>query len=265
LLVSHFADPSIGAVTGELVIMTNDAETPAAEGTGFYWRYEKFIRLHESRVTSTVGATGSIYAIRRSLFEPIPPDTVLDDVVIPMRIVRRGYAVRFEPHAKAYDRPSHTARQEFVRKARTIAGTFQLLARERWLWNPARNPLWLETMSHKALRLTIPLQHAVLLIANALLLGEGAFYQLLMGAQVTFCAAALTGHLFRHASWRPLVIAVPYAMCLMSWATVVGFIRFATQQQIAVWEPAYPRAAPQAAVNPVERAQRPVTRSPARF
>jgi len=253
VLVSHFADPAVGAVSGDLVIMTDDAGTSAAAGTGFYWRYEKFIRLQESRVTSSVGASGSIYAIRRSLFEPVPPDTVLDDVVIPMRIVRRGYAVLFEPDAKAYDRASQTARQEFVRKVRTIAGTFQLLARERWLWNPARNPLWLETMSHKALRLTIPLQHAALLIANIVLIGEGSFYQILIGAQATFSAAALTCHLFRHARWRPLIVAVPYAMCLMSWATVVGFVRFLTHRQHAAWEPAYPHAAAKAAVRSVER------------
>ena len=204
-------------------------------------------------MTSTVGASGSIYAIRRSLFEPVPPDTVLDDVVIPMRIVRRGYAVLFEPDAKAYDRASQTARQEFVRKVRTIAGTFQLLARERWLWNPARNPLWLETISHKALRLTIPLLHAALLIANIMLVSEGSFYQILMGAQVTFSAAALTCHLFRHARWRPLIVAVPYAMCLMCWATVVGFVRFATHRQFAAWEAAYPHAAAKAAVRSVER------------
>ena len=241
VLVSHFADPTVGAVSGELMILTDDVATSAAEGTGFYWKYEKFIRLQESRATSSVGASGSIYALRRSLFEPVPPDTVLDDVVIPMRIVRRGYVVLFEPEAKAYDRASHTAHQEFVRKVRTIAGTFQLLAREKWLWNPARNPLWLETISHKALRLTIPLLHAALLIANLVLIGEGSFYQILMGAQVMFAAAGVTGHLFRWAPWRPLIIAVPYAMCLMSWATVVGFVRFATHRQHAAWDPAYPR------------------------
>ncbi len=273
VLVSHFGDPTVGAVSGELVIMTDDVATSAAEGTGFYWKYEKFIRLQESRVTSTVGASGSIYAIRRSLFERIPPDTVLDDVVIPMRIVRRGYAVLFEPGAKAYDRASQTARQEFVRKVRTIAGTFQLLARETWLWNPVRNPLWLETISHKALRLTIPLLHAALLIANLVLLGEGFFYRILMGAQVAFAAAGLTGHLFRDAPWRPLIVAVPYAMCLMSWATVVGFIRYATDRQRAAWERAYPHTAARAAAKSVKRTLQPArrqvsertTRSPARF
>ena len=105
-----------------------------------------------------------------------------------------GIRVLFEPDAKAYDRASQTARQEFVRKVRTIAGTFQLLAQERWLWNPARNPLWLETISHKALRLTIPLLHAALLIANMVLMREGFFYQLLMGAQaIVLCRRSDVG------------------------------------------------------------------------
>jgi len=79
------------------------------------------------------------------------------------------------------------------------------------------------------------------LIANIVLVDEGSFYQILMAAQAMFFAAALTCHLFRHARWRPLIVAVPYAMCLMCWATVVGFVRFATHRQHAAWDPAYPR------------------------
>jgi cellulose synthase/poly-beta-1,6-N-acetylglucosamine synthase-like glycosyltransferase len=242
VLVSHFADPSVGAVSGELVLATDAADTSLAEGAAFYWRYEKFIRLQESRVLSTVGASGSIYAIRRELFEPVPPDMVLDDVVIPLRIVRRGYSVLYEPEAKAYDRASKTARQEYVRKVRTIAGTFQLFARERWVWNPLRNPLWFETVSHKALRLTIPLLHTALFLANLSLIGDGRVYQILMGGQVAFYSAAIAGHLLRHARRRPRIVTVPYAMSLLCWATVVGFYRFATQSQQATWEHAYPVA-----------------------
>jgi len=241
-LVSHFADPGVGAVSGELVLAKDDAGSSAAEGTAFYWRYEKFIRLQESRAASTVGASGSIYAIRRALFEPVPSDTVLDDVVIPLRILRRGYSILYEPDAKAYDRASDTARQEFVRKVRTIAGTFQLFARERWLLNPRRNRLWFETLSHKALRLAIPLLHAALLVANVALIDEGLFYQIVMGGQTAFYAAGLAGHLFRHAHRRPRIITIPYTMCLLCWATVIGFVRFATHSQLATWEHAYPTA-----------------------
>jgi cellulose synthase/poly-beta-1,6-N-acetylglucosamine synthase-like glycosyltransferase len=149
-LVKAFADPQVGAVGGELILTTaEDKNTHAEEGIGFYWRYEKFIRRNESHLHSTVGATGAIYAIRRTLFEPIPPDTILDDVLIPMRIARRGYRVLFEPEARAYDQITGGAYREFIRKVRTIAGNFQLIARERWILNPLQNRLWFQNISHK--------------------------------------------------------------------------------------------------------------------
>jgi cellulose synthase/poly-beta-1,6-N-acetylglucosamine synthase-like glycosyltransferase len=244
ILVSHFADPIVGAVSGELMLTADDRSTTIGRGTAFYWRYEKFIRWHESRAASTVGATGAIYAIRRVLFEPIPNDTVLDDVLIPLRIVRQGYSVQFEPGARAYDAVSATARQECARKLRTIAGTFQLFARERWLLNPLRNPLWFETMSHKALRLALPALHAMLFASNLAL--DGVLYRGALVAQVGFYAAALAGHLFRHAQRRPIVLSVPYVMCLLIWSTLAGFARFITYGPHATWEHRTPVVIPSA-------------------
>ena len=234
-LVANFADPSIGAASGELILTMNGNTAVAGRGTAFYWRYEKFIRSAEGRANSMVGATGAIYAIRRDLFEPIPDDTILDDVLIPLRIVRRGYRVVFEAGARAYDSASATAHQEFVRKARTIAGTFQLFARNLWLLNPRSNRLWFETVSHKALRLALPLLHALLLIANLALAG-GWIYGWMLAGQLTFYAAALVGYTQRQAQRRSIVFSVPCAVCLLSWATVVGFVRFATNRQQATWE-----------------------------
>src|SRR5712692_3099852 len=114
-LVANFADLTVGAVSGELMLTPTRAGAAVGEGACFYWRYEKFIRRSESRATSTVGATGAIYAIRRTLFEPIPEDTILDDVLIPLRMIRRGYRTLLEPDARAYDLPPTTARQEFTR------------------------------------------------------------------------------------------------------------------------------------------------------
>jgi cellulose synthase/poly-beta-1,6-N-acetylglucosamine synthase-like glycosyltransferase len=242
-LVAPFADPTVGAVSGELVMSAPAAGTAVGRGAGFYWRYEKFIRIHESRSGSTVGATGAIYAIRRSLFEPIPVDTILDDVLIPLTILRKGCAVLFERAAKAYDEASATARQEHIRKVRTIAGNFQLLARERWLLNPRRNPLWLATMSHKVLRLALPVLHVALFWANLLLTGD-VIYDVLMAGQLTFYCAAISGHVFRHARRRPIVLAVPYAMCLMIGATVAGFIRFVMHRQAVTWERVIPATSP---------------------
>lgn len=233
-LVGNFADPTVGAVSGELVLTTEAGPAAARQGTAFYWRYEKFIRATEGRADSTVGATGAIYAIRRELFEPIPDDTILDDVLIPLRITRRGLRVLFEPGARAYDCAA-TARQEFVRKTRTTAGTFQLFARERWLFHPLRNRLWFETMSHKALRLALPALHAAVLLATLPLVSQ-PFYRWVLAAQGLFYGAALVGSFQRGARRRGVVFSVPCAICVLNWATVVGFVRFLTRRQPVTWE-----------------------------
>ena len=238
-LVENFADPEVGAVSGELVITAGSRSAAIGRGAAFYWRYEKLIRSTESRGGSLVGATGAIYAIRRALFEPVPEDTILDDVWVPMRIVRRGYRVVFEPRAKAYDGAPQDDRHELGRRVRTIGGNFQLFARERWLLSPIRNPLWLETVSHKALRLLLPVLLLVLLVSNATLLDRPLF-QWLMAGQAAFYVAALAGFAYRRSGRRPLVLSVPYTMCLMSWATIVGFSRFLTHRQRVTWDRSLP-------------------------
>ena len=102
-LAANFADPTVGAVSGALVFQAVGDTTTASQGIGVYWRYEKFIRQNESRFRSVPGATGALYALRRSLFRPIPPQTILDDVVIPMQAVTAGFRCLFEPAAIAYD------------------------------------------------------------------------------------------------------------------------------------------------------------------
>lgn len=236
-LVAPFSDPEVGAVSGELVLTENADGTAVGEGVGFYWRYEKLIRWSESRVDSAVGATGAIYAIRRDLFEPIPEDTILDDVLIPMRIARRGYRVLFEARARAFDRAAATAGEEFGRKVRTIAGNFQLFAREVWLLNPFRNRLWLQTVSHKGLRLLSPLFLVAAFGAN-LLLSDAPFYRWTLVGQIIFYGAALAGYARRDARRKTPLLIVPYVLCLLSWATVVAFLRFLTGRQRVTWEKA---------------------------
>jgi glycosyltransferase involved in cell wall biosynthesis len=233
-LASRFADPAVGAASGELVLADAGRGETAGKGIGFYWRYEKLIRRCEGLVDSTIGATGAIYAIRRHLFERIPDDTILDDVVIPVRVVRRGYRVTFEPAARAYDRVSPTPTEEFRRKVRTIAGTFQLFARERWLLNPAQNRLWLQTVSHKGLRLLGPPLLGLALATN-LALASDPFYRATLAAQIAFYAAALGGFILKRRRTH-VALAAPYVFCLLNWATVVAFVRFLGGRQRVTWD-----------------------------
>lgn len=239
-LVAPFADTEVGAVSGELVLLPRYAsgDEIAGVGAGFYWHYEKWIRMHESRVDSTVGTTGAIYAIRRSLFRPIPEDTVLDDVLIPMNIVRQGYRVLFEPAAKAYDHVPPSSAHELVRKVRTIAGNLQLFAREHWLMDPRQNRLWIQSLSHKMLRLASPWMLLVLLLANAAL-ATSPLYAGLLALQCTFYASACGAIVLRaHLGGRslPTVLAAPYAICLLNWATALAFLRFARGGLAVTWD-----------------------------
>jgi cellulose synthase/poly-beta-1,6-N-acetylglucosamine synthase-like glycosyltransferase len=234
-LVRPFADPRVGAVSGELILTRTVDATAGGDGVGFYWRYEKLIRQSESRVHSTVGATGAIYAVRRALFTSIPADTILDDVVIPMNIVRQGYRVLFESGARAYDRVSATAREEFMRKVRTIAGTFQLFGRHRWLLSPVQNPLWFQALSHKGARLATPVFHVTALVSNVAVAADPV-YGYLLGGQLLFYGIALGGFVLRNSRRRLPLVGVPFTICLLTWATVVAFGRYVSGRQRVTWD-----------------------------
>jgi hypothetical protein len=192
--VADFADTQVGAVSGELHLRKRQGTSPGGQGGGLYWKYEKAIRANESGAGSTVGATGAIYAIRRHLFQPIPTDTILDDVLIPMQVVRSGYRVVFEADARAHDLMAMNPRDDFIRKTRTIAGTFQLFVRHTWILNPLRCRVWFRVWSHKALRLGVPVLHLMLLTANLALLDQ-AFYRLMFAGQALFYATAVMGYI----------------------------------------------------------------------
>jgi len=238
MLVENFADAGIGAVSGELVLTGSESRDGASDGSmggvGFYWRYEKFIRLNESRVDSTIGVTGALYAIRRELFEPIPADTILDDVLIPMQIVRKGYRVLFETAALATEALSDSSGAEFRRKVRTIAGNFQLLLQHPWLLDPFANRLWLQTVSHKLFRLLCPAFLVLLLVVNFFLL-DFLIYQVALVLQLLFYTAALTAQLIPQTSKKTPLLSVPHAFCLLNWSTVAGFSRFIGGRQQVTW------------------------------
>ncbi len=207
-LAACFADERVGVVSGELVFRSENADSTAAEGIGAYWKYEKFIRKSESRFRSVPGATGALYAIRKSLFRPIPEQTLLDDVVIPMQAIEQGYRCLIEPGAIAYDTPSQSTQQESVRKRRTIAGAAQLIINQpRWLL-PWKNPIWIEFLSHKIARLCSP---ALLLVAagtNIALAGQ-PLYCFMLTLQFCFYAAAGVGYLFQRQGKKSSLFGLP--------------------------------------------------------
>ena len=151
-LVACLADPTVGCATGELHIQAGHSRAEA--DMGLYWRYEIWARKQMSTIDSLCGATGCIYAMRRELAAPLPADTVLDDITLPLGAFFQGYRLILEPEAKAYDLP-FSLESEFSRRMRTLAGMWQLLARHPRLLG-SRNRMRLHFLSHKFGRLIVP-------------------------------------------------------------------------------------------------------------
>ncbi len=191
-LVANFADESVGAVSGELMLLSDDG-TEAAEAVGLYWRYEKKIRAIESSIHSIPGVTGAIHAMRRELFQPLKPGTILDDVAIPMRIVLGGRRAVLDTAARAYDVVSKNPESEYEKKRRTLAGNYQLLVEMPELLLPWRNPIFVQFVSHKVFRLLAPYCMAALLVSNLFL--RSGFYRAALIAQVIWYALAYSGWL----------------------------------------------------------------------
>jgi cellulose synthase/poly-beta-1,6-N-acetylglucosamine synthase-like glycosyltransferase len=194
-LMAPLADAEVGGVSGELLI---DCEAGAGQdtigdGVGAYWRYEKWLRRHESQIGSIVGSTGAIHALRRELWQPLPAETILDDVLAPMQAVLAGARVVFESSARAYDRVAADAPAEYRRKTRTLAGNYQLLRLQPRLLVPFMNPVWIQFVSHKLGRLIVPFALVMLLVSNAVLAGEHWFYAAALAAQAAFYGLACYG------------------------------------------------------------------------
>ncbi|MDZ7631453.1 MAG: glycosyltransferase [Gemmatimonadaceae bacterium] len=150
------SDPRLAAVGGALQLPGDAPEATGRSPVEWYWAMERQLRAAEARLHSTVGLSGSIYAMWRREWQPMPAQLILDDVWLPMRLVLAGRRVGYELTAKAWDARSTSAVQEKVRKVRTLTGNFQLMAWLPALLVPVRNPIWVQFVSHKVLRLLTP-------------------------------------------------------------------------------------------------------------
>lgn len=234
-LVANFGDPTVGAVSGELVFEQDDG-SPFAQGIGAYWLYEKFIRNNEALSGSVIGVTGALYAIRRECYEPIPSETILDDVAIPMAAAVKGWRIGFETGAIAYDHPSTDAAQEKIRKVRTLAGNFQLVAMYRHLMSPLSNPLWWRFVSHKLLRLLGPFALLTAFAAHSVLaFQQGGLYMVSWWAHLA--AYVLTGLALQFPVLQramPVKLAVTFAH--LNIFVIQGMMSFMRTQQSHLWE-----------------------------
>ena len=232
MLVENFSDPDVGAASGELML-GNPSSGETGKGMGLYWRIEKKIRELESSSGSVVGATGAIYCARRGLLQasPLPEGTILDDVLLPMRVVRQGSRVVFDSRARAWDAPDLGDGREFSRKVRTLSGNYQLVQLAPWLLT-SENPMRFEFVSHKLSRLAVPFALLAILIASIFL--PQPFYRIALGLQLAFYALSLAALAdFKIGPLSPLADPARTFILLNS-AAVIAFVNFATGRK-AIW------------------------------
>lgn len=232
-LVARFEDPAVGAVIGESSYYESDSDSGRSES--LYWRYESAIKKLESATGSLVGGDGAIYAIRKSLYRPMPPDA-LSDFVNPLQIVQHGYRCVYEPRAVSCEETAADFTREYRRKVRIVNRAWRALWSLRAMLNPLHNGGFaLKLWSHKVLRWWVPFLLLALLAVNWALLADGRIYVLSLWAQAAFYAAAAFGYLRRGRPNQPAMLRIPYYFCLVNVASAVGLIEAFLGRTYTTW------------------------------
>lgn len=238
-IVKHFADKSVGAVSGEKRIYKEKKGDAAAAGEGLYWKYESFLKHLDAQFYSVIGAAGELFAIRTALSPKIPKDSIIEDFFLTMTIATNGYRIAYAPDAYAMESQSASVKEELKRKIRIAAGGFQSVSRLAKLFNIFKyGRLSFQFISRRVFRwIVVPTFLPIILIANIFLAQQGhVFYQIVLGLQITFYVLALIGYLLEKQQLRLKALFVPYYFCVMHYAVYRGFFRFLKGNQSVLWE-----------------------------
>lgn len=236
-LVRPFADARVGCVCGELHY-TNPQRAAAGKGEGSYWRYEQYLKRRESLLGSLVGANGSIYALRRELFEELDP-AIISDFIMPIRVRLRGHRVVYESAAVAEEEVAVGFGDELKRRRRIVARSIYGLWRSPGALNPFRQPLFaFQVVSHKVIRWLVPALLVVMLATSAGVgLARLSPYDWLFGGQLLFYAFALVGGLFPAGPGRLSLFYVPAYFCAINIGALLGLLGALRGQRHTVWKP----------------------------
>ncbi len=237
-IVRHYQHPNVGAVAGEKRIRKATQTKVSGAGEGLYWKYESLLKRWDSELNSVVGAAGELFSIRTELYEPVEPDTILDDFMISVRIAQKGYKVVYEPEAYACEYPSQSVKEELKRKIRICAGGIQSMMRLNELLNPLKYGLLsIQYISHRVLRWTLaPLALFMMLPLNfQLILELGGMYSLLGAMQALFYLMAISGWILENKHMRMKLFFVPYYFFIMNLAVFLGFFRYLKGRQSVLW------------------------------
>jgi cellulose synthase/poly-beta-1,6-N-acetylglucosamine synthase-like glycosyltransferase len=234
-IVPNFADRSVGCVAGRLVYDARDSSV--GRGAQSYWGYETFLRQHESRACSLIGAPGCLYAVRKSAYVPLY-DEACSDFVIATMMVQQGLRAIYEPDAVCTEETNRRAHDEFWMRVRIIAQTFTDLWRNRAMMNPLRSGFYaIELFSHKVMRYAVPVFLLATFASSLALAFQARIYLAATIVQIGFYLSALVGWASEQIGARHRLLAWPRYFLLANVAAVVAFHKFINGQRYAHWEP----------------------------
>lgn len=228
-MVAHFGDPRVGCVTGE---MDEVADSAIGAGARTYWGYEALVKSLENRIGSVLVCVGSIFCIRRELFQPLHPDTA-NDLELPLRIGHAGYWLRYEPAARSTEPAAGSPREEFARRRRICAQGLLGMWRLRSTLGGLRG--W-QFVTRKFLRWIVVVPMALILVSS-FALASNAMFRTVLGLQAAFYAAAMVGWVLARAGRKPVrFISVPFYIVLVALAGLMGALDACRGRRFHVWE-----------------------------
>ena len=235
-LMPNFADPSVGCVAGRLVYV-DQTDSSVGRGARSYWNYESFIKQHESRVCSLIGASGCLYAVRRSAYVPLYHEAC-SDFIIATKMVEQGLRAVYEPKAVCTEETNQQAGRELKMRVRVIAQTFTDLWRHRNMLNPLKSGFYaVQLISHKIMRYLVPLFLIAILLASAILAFGSPFYLIAFVAQLASYTAAFAAWMLERAGVHSRLLALPQYFVLTNVASIVACYQFLRGERYAHWEP----------------------------
>jgi cellulose synthase/poly-beta-1,6-N-acetylglucosamine synthase-like glycosyltransferase len=240
-IVKHYANPKVGCVSGEKRVSIPEEAQASAAGEGLYWKYESKLKNWDAELYSATGAAGELFSIRTALYQTMEEDSILDDFMISMRIVEKGYKIAYAPNAFAVENASENIHEELKRKIRISTGAFQSMLRLLPLLNFFKHGIFsFQYLSHRVIRWTLaPL--ALLVLLPITLMGLYASFEsyfLLFLGQVLFYSFAYFGWKFEQVKTRKKLFFVPFYFTMMNYSVLAGFERFVLGKQQHIWQKA---------------------------
>ena len=235
-LVRNFADEKVGQVSGKYDYF-DPSKTHVGIGTKLFWKYENLIKNAQTKFGTMTGASGCINAFRRTLYTTLPPE-IIEDLVVPLMTIKKGYRVVFEPDAQAFEKTTQRISQELIMRIRVIRGGMKGLLYAKELLNPLKYPLpAFQLISHKVLRWLMPVFLIALLLSNILLLFENSFFfTVSFIMQITFYIAAGVGCLLMKVGIKLKLLSLPIYFCVVNYASLIALYKTLTSDLEHTWE-----------------------------